>query len=90
MACQHSTQTRPKFVCIFLVLNKEFPASNLDALPVEADAEDDSRSKLTRCTLIFVAKLRTETPCRLQKFSTDGRVMWAYEQHQSITEVRHA
>lgn len=90
MACQHSTQTRPKFVCIFLVIAKEFPASHPDALRVEADAEDDFRAKLIGFTPSCSAKLRTETSCHRQIFSIDEGFMWAYEQRQSATEVRHA
>ncbi|MBE0149621.1 host cell division inhibitor Icd-like protein [Serratia fonticola] len=90
MACQHSTQTRPKFVCIFLVIAKEFPVLHPDVLRVEADTEDEGRAKFVGWTLIFAAQIRTEAPCRLQLFSTDEGFMWVYEQRQTVKESSHA
>ncbi|WP_447873887.1 host cell division inhibitor Icd-like protein [Serratia fonticola] len=90
MACQHSTQTRPKFVFLFLGTPNEFPNTTPTVLRVEADTEDEGRAKFVGWTLIFAAQIRTEAPCRLQLFSTDEGFMWVYEQRQSATEVRHA
>ncbi|WP_419236593.1 host cell division inhibitor Icd-like protein [Serratia fonticola] len=90
MACQHSTQTRPKFVFLFLGTPNEFPNTTPTVLRVEADTEDEGRAKFIGWTLIFAAQIRTEAPCRLQLFSTDEGFMWVYEQRQSATEVCHA
>lgn len=90
MACQHSTQTRPKFVFLFLGTPNEFPNTTPTVLRVEADTEDEGRAKFVGWTLIFAAQIRTEAPCRLQLFSTDEGFMWVYELRQSATEVCHA
>lgn len=90
MACQHSTQTRPKFVFLFLGTPNEFPNTTPTVLRVEADTEDEGRAKFIGWTLIFAAQIRTEAPCRLQLFSTDEGFMWVYEQRQSVKESSHA
>jgi len=90
MACSHDTQTRPKFVYLFLGTPNEFPDSTPTVLRAEADTEVDARAKFPRWTLTFAAQIRTEAPCRLQIFSTDEGFMWVYEQRQSVSEVAHA
>lgn len=90
MACLHDTQTRPKFVYLFLGTPNEFPDSTPTVLRAEADSEDDARAKFPRWTLTFAAQIRTEAPCRLQIFSTDEGFMWVYEQRQSVKESSHA
>lgn len=90
MACQHSTQTRPKFVFLFLGTPNEFPNTTPTVLRVEADTEDEGRAKFVGWTLVFAAQIRTEAPCRLQLFSTDEGFMWVYEQLQSMKEPDHA
>ncbi|WP_447880539.1 host cell division inhibitor Icd-like protein [Serratia fonticola] len=90
MACQHSTQTRPKFVFLFLGTPKDFPNTTPTVLRVEADTEDEGRAKFVGWTLIFAAQIRTEAPCRLQLFSTDEGFMWVYEQRQTVKESSHA
>lgn len=90
MACQHSTQTRPKFVFLFLGTPNEFPNTTPTVLRVEADTEDEGRAKFVGWTLIFAAQIRTEAPCRLQLFSTDEGFMWVYEQRQTVKESSHA
>lgn len=90
MACQHSTQTRPKFVYLFLGTPNEFPDSTPTVLRAEADTENDARAKFPRWTLTFAAQIRTEAPCRLQIFSTDEGFMWVYEQRQTVSEAAHA
>ncbi|NLU14765.1 MAG: host cell division inhibitor Icd-like protein [Serratia liquefaciens] len=87
MACSHDTQTRPKFVYLFLGTPNEFPDSTPTVLRAEADTEVDARAKFPRWTLTFAAQIRTEAPCRLQIFSTDDGFMWVYEQRQSVSEV---
>lgn len=90
MACSHDTQTRPKFVYLFLGTPNEFPDSTPTVLRAEADTEDDARAKFPRWTLTFAAQIRTAAPCRLQIFSTDDGFMWVYEQRQAAPEVAHA
>lgn len=90
MACSHDTQTRPKFVYLFLGIPEDFPSTTPTVLRVEADTEVDARSKLPHWTLTFAAQIRTESPCRLQLFSTDEGFMWIYEQRQAVSEVSHA
>ncbi|OAH25520.1 hypothetical protein AYJ10_12475 [Serratia marcescens] len=90
MACSHDTQTRPKFVYLFLGTPNEFPDSTPTVLRAEADSEDDARAKFPRWTLTFAAQIRTAAPCRLQIFSTDDGFMWVYEQRQAAPEVAHA
>lgn len=90
MAFLHSTQTRPKFVYLFLGTPIEFPDSTPTVLRAEADTEDDARAKFPRWTLTFAAQIRTAAPCRLQIFSTDDGFMWVYEQRQATPEVAHA
>jgi len=90
MACSHDTQTRSKFVYLFLGTPNEFPDSTPTVLRAEADTEDDARAKFPRWTLTFAAQIRTAAPCRLQIFSTDDGFMWVYEQRQAAPEVAHA
>ncbi|CAI1183608.1 Uncharacterised protein [Serratia ficaria] len=90
MACSHDTQTRPKFVYLFLGTPNEFPDSTPTVLRAEADTEDDARAKFPRWTLTFAAQIRTAAPCRLQIFSTDDGFMWVYEQRQAVQEEAHA
>ncbi|MMZ42892.1 hypothetical protein D3C75_70210 [compost metagenome] len=90
MACSHDTQTRPKFVYLFLGTPNEFPDSTPTVLRAEADSEVDARAKFPRWALTFAAQIRTEAPCRLQLFSTDEGFMWVYEQRQSVKESSHA
>ncbi|AQY77594.1 hypothetical protein B0W01_24945 [Serratia marcescens] len=90
MACSHDTQTRPKFVYLFLGTPNEFPDSTPTVLRAEADTEDDARAKFPRWTLTFAAQIRTAAPCRLQIFSTDDGFMWVYEQRQAAQEEAHA
>lgn len=90
MELSHSTQTRPKFVYLFLGTPNEFPDSTPTVLRAEADSEVDARSKFPRWTLTFAAQIRTAAPCRLQIFSTDDGFMWVYEQRQATPEVAHA
>ncbi|MFI8417726.1 host cell division inhibitor Icd-like protein [Serratia sp. NPDC078593] len=90
MELSHSTQTRPKFVYLFLGTPNEFSDSTPTVLRAEADTEVDARAKFPRWTLTFAAQIRTAAPCRLQIFSTDEGFMWVYEQRQSASEVAHA
>lgn len=90
MELSHSTQTRPKFVYLFLGTPNEFPDSTPTVLRAEADTEDDARAKFPRWTLTFAAQIRTAAPCRLQIFSTDDGFMWVYEQRQAAQEEAHA
>jgi hypothetical protein len=90
MELSHSTQTRPKFVYLFLGTPNEFPDSTPTVLRAEANTEADARAKFPRWTLTFAAQIRTESPCRLQIFSTDEGFMWVYEQRQAVPEVAHA
>lgn len=90
MACSHDTQTRTKFVYLFLGTPNEFPDSTPTVLRAEADTEDDARAKFPRWTLTFAAQIRTAAPCRLQIFSTDDGFMWVYEQRQAAQEEAHA
>ncbi|MBH1930901.1 host cell division inhibitor Icd-like protein [Serratia rubidaea] len=90
MACSHDTQTRPKFVYLFLGIPEDFPGTTPTVLRVEADTEVDARSKLPHWTLTFAAQIRTESPCRLQLFSTDEGFIWIYEQRQTSPEEKNA
>ncbi|MFN3071946.1 host cell division inhibitor Icd-like protein [Serratia sp. J2] len=86
MADIKSTQTRPKFTFLFLAIYSN--GGRPTVLRTDADTEQEARLKIecTDFTLIFAAKIRTESPLH---FHRSGRIEFMHQRYQASTEVRH-
>lgn len=90
MADIKSTQTRPKFTFLFLAIYSN--GGRPTVLRTDADTEQEARLKIecTDFTLIFAAKIRTESPLHFHRIDLDSdRIEFIHQRYQASTEVRH-
>ena len=90
MADIKSTQTRPKFTFLFLAIYPN--GGRPTVLRTDADTEQEARLKIecTDFTLIFAAKIRTESPLHFHRIDLDSdRIEFMHQRYQTSTEVSH-
>ncbi|HHQ4305293.1 TPA: host cell division inhibitor Icd-like protein [Serratia fonticola] len=77
MACQHSTQTRPKFVYLFLA---SYPSGGKPImLRTEANSELEARLRVAGdYSLTFAAQIRTESPCVIHRYCEEADLTSTY------------
>ncbi|WP_341875250.1 host cell division inhibitor Icd-like protein [Enterobacter hormaechei] len=89
MADQQHTQTRPEFTWLFLVTPDHTPKCTPVVLRFDADTEDKARAAFPGWDLVFAAKIRAQSPCRVAFFDYTTRRGWEFDS-AAIQEVRHA
>ncbi|MEP9062726.1 host cell division inhibitor Icd-like protein [Enterobacter roggenkampii] len=89
MADQQHTQTHPKFTWLFLATPVHTPACTPVVLRFDADTEDTARAAFPGWDLVFAAKIRAQSPCRVAFFDYTTRRGWEFDS-AAIREVRHA
>lgn len=89
MADQQHTQTRPEFTWLFLATPKHYPECAPVVLRFDADTEASARAAFPSWELIFAAKIRAQSPCRVSFFDYTTRHGWEFDS-AAIQEVRHA
>ena len=65
MADQQHTQTRPEFTWLFLATPDHTPKCTPVVLRFDADTEDKARAAFPGWDLVFAAKIRAQSPCRV-------------------------
>ncbi|WP_350360868.1 host cell division inhibitor Icd-like protein [Enterobacter hormaechei] len=89
MADQQHTQTRPEFTWLFLATPDHTPKCTPVVLRFDADTEDKARAAFPGWDLVFAAKIRAQSPCRVAFFDYTTRRGWEFDS-AAIQEVRHA
>ena len=89
MADQQHTQTRPEFTWLFLATPDHTPECTPVVLRFDADTEDKARAAFPGWDLVFAAKIRAQSPCRVAFFDYTTRRGWEFDS-AAIQEVRHA
>lgn len=89
MACIQHTQTRPEFTWLFLATPDHTPECTPVVLRFDADTEDKARAAFPGWDLVFAAKIRAQSPCRVAFFDYTTRRGWEFDS-AAIQEVRHA
>lgn len=89
MVCIQSTQTRPEFTWLFLATPDHTPKCTPVVLRFDADTEDKARAAFPGWDLVFAAKIRAQSPCRVAFFDYTTRRGWEFDS-AAIQEVRHA
>ncbi|SQC18796.1 Uncharacterised protein [Klebsiella pneumoniae] len=77
MADHQHTQTRPEFTWLFLATPKHHPESTPVVMRIDADSEVAARATLPDWTLIFAAKIRTESPCMFTWTDANRASLWS-------------
>ncbi|MNU80205.1 hypothetical protein D3C71_698290 [compost metagenome] len=89
MADLQHTQTRPEFTWLFLATPDHTPECTPVVLRFDADTEDKARAAFPGWDLVFAAKIRAQSPCRVAFFDYTTRRGWEFDS-AAIQEVRHA
>ncbi len=89
MADQQHTQTRPEFTWLFLATPDHTPKCTPVVLRFDADTEDKARAAFPGWDLVFAAKIRAQSTCRVAFFDYTTRRGWEFDS-AAIQEVRHA
>lgn len=89
MAELQHTQTRPEFTWLFLATPDHTPECTPVVLRFDADTEDKARAAFPGWDLVFAAKIRAQSPCRVAFFDYATRRGWQFDS-AAIQEVSHA
>ncbi|CAM6300033.1 Host cell division inhibitor Icd-like protein [Klebsiella quasipneumoniae subsp. similipneumoniae] len=89
MAELQHTQTRPEFTWLFLATPGHTPECTPVVLRFDADTEDKARAAFPGWDLVFAAKIRAHSPCRVAFFDYTTRRGWDFDS-AAIQEVSHA
>lgn len=89
MAELQHTQIRPEFTWLFLATPKQYPDCAPVVLRFDADTEANARAAFPGWDLVFAAKIRAQSPCRVAFFDYPTRRGWEFDS-AAIQEVQHA
>ncbi len=89
MAKPQHTQTRPEFTWLFLATPNHTPECTPIVLRFDADTEDKARSAFPGWDLVFAAKIRAKSPCRVVFFDYCTRRGWVFDDTSEKEVVVH-
>lgn len=89
MADQQHTQTHPKFTWLFLATPKSHPECSPVVLRFDTDTEENARAAFPGWEMVFAAKIRAESPCRVAFFDYNTRCGWAFDSASDREVVGH-